>query len=139
MLKHCGKIIRNYEVLWSIIWSNCRETKRKILGEITRYPWRISGRIWKSFEEIGKFWEILVVWDSNVFENVEKLEYMFQENCGVASQKFWKGLYIFIITSQKFLKYFVGNLAHFYTGFTFESATCLRQMLQCPRQTVHLH
>ncbi len=24
-------------------------------------------------------------------------------------------------------------------GFTFESATCLRQMLQYPRQTVHLH
>ncbi len=26
-----------------------------------------------------------------------------------------------------------------YAGFTFESATRLRQMLQCPRQTVHLH
>ncbi len=28
---------------------------------------------------------------------------------------------------------------NFDAGFTFESGTCLRQMLQYPRQTVHLH
>ncbi len=38
-------------------------------------------------------------------------------------------------TNRRFREMF--GIVH--AGFTFEYATCLRQMLQYPRQTVHLH